>query len=346
MTTKQPRLCGGIVVSGTCTISVLVGATPYTITIPEGTYWFDPVLTGIVTLASAGNLDALGVFTAALDAADAGGTYSQTYVSGDSTEMRGWAGTITRSAATFSIRGSNAATTTEGKRFLRFLGYDALRDETAAIALTSRLSPAIWDPLRGEDGSPEDVPDSNGVTVRTGGYAYSYDNGDPLLNRVVSIPAMRAPSVKKRTDSVDAYLDINLSLESALWPWLNRGSPVRYWADKNATQNTYLDAAMTATATSFTLPTNSLLAGKTMVCVDGEWMVVKDGIGTTTVGVYRGENPVAHSKYAPVSSDTVATYVLGESDGNINQSGFDPSRRAEYDDRWDVAISLARTAGV
>lgn len=342
MTTKQPRLCAGIVVTGTCTISVLVGATPYTITIPAGTYWFDPILTGN---AASDTIDALGKLTYLIDNVDAG-TYTPAHLSATDGEMQSWAVSITRNAATFSIRGANAATNTAGKRFLRFLGYDALKDETAAIAMPSRIAPAIWDPLRGENGSPEDVPDADGVSVRTSTRAFTFDTGEQLLSRVVSFPALKATSVKRRSDSILASAQW-ANFESTMWPWLYSGSPVRYWLDKNAVQNTYLAAAMTAADTTLTIASTSVFLNDTMLCVDGEWMEVHGGGGGagTTITVYR-DQPVAHGKYAPVSTDLVATYVLGENAGNVNMRGFNPVRRSEAIDRWDMQVALDRTAGV
>jgi hypothetical protein len=348
MSAKQPRLVMGIYVGATCTINILGGASSLTLTIPTGTYWVDPILSGIVTAASAGNIDAVGVLTNLLDAADSGATYTFAYASADSatiSQMRAWGWTITRSTGTFSIRGANAGTNAEGKRFLRFIGADQLLDDTAALTQASHVSPAIWDPLRGEDGSPEEEPEGEATTVRTQTVVYAFDIANQLLSRVVSFPALKALAVKRRSDSDDSSVDIPVNFETTMWPWLLAGNPVRYWADKNALQNTYLSAAMSATATSFSIPVNSAFPNKTMVCVDGEWMVVRGGTGTTTVNVRR-DNPVAHSKYAPVSSDFVGTYVIKEDGGNINGKGFRPKRRSEADDRWDFALALDRTAGV
>lgn len=341
---KQPRLCMGIVVSDTCTINVLDGtAASRAITIPFGTYWLDPKFSGIV---ASGTLDALGIFAQLIDTADTGGTYTCAYSSAASGDMNGWAGRITRSAGTFQIRGSNAGTNTSGRRFLRFLGYNSLADLTAGINQDTKLGPALWDTLRGENGSPQESPKGYGVTVETeGGVVFTADLGDPLQSRLVSFPALSAIAVKRRSDSYVAALGTWVNFESTMWPWLTSGMPIRYWSDKNATQNTYLAAAITATDGSFTTPVVSTYADNTMICVDGEWMLATAGTGTTTTTVYR-DKPVAHGKYAPVSTDDVATYVLAADGGNVNQSGFKPERRSEGDDRWDMALSLTRTTGV
>ena len=343
MAIKQPRLCAGIVVTGSCTISILVGATPYTVTITPGTYWLDPICSGIV---AAGTLDALGIFTNLLDTADTGGTYTCAYSAPfNDGEINSFASSITRSAATFSIRGSNAATNAAGRRFLRFLGFDALADATAAITLTSKIAPAIWDPLRGEDKSPEEDPSGYGVVVQTeNGTAYGADIGDPLYRRLVSFPGLKMSSVKRNNSAILTSAQW-ANFESVMWPWLSNVNPVRYWADKNATQNTYLAAAMTAADITFTTPVVSAYANDTMICVDGEWMEVHSGFGTTTTTVYR-DKPVAHGKYAPVSTDFVGTYLMDNSGGNVNQGGFKPERRSESDPRFDMTIALIRTTGV
>jgi hypothetical protein len=342
---RQPRLCIGVVVVGTCTINVLDGGgNSRTLTIPPGTYWVDPLYSGIV---ASGTLDAVGILTQLLDTADTTGTYTCLYASGTSGEMTGWGSQITRNTGTFNVRASNAGTNTDGRRFLQAIGFDQFGDMASGISNSSRGSLAIFDPLRGENVNPDEVPKGFGVTVETeGGTAFTADLGSPLLARIISFPGLKASSTKRRFDSVGP-LALALNFESTMWTFLTRGAPVRYWGDKNAVQNTYIAANMSATASSFTTPVNSVYADQTIICVDGEQMFVASGNGTTTTTVYRDrDKAVAHSKYAPVSTDFVGTYVLGTQGGNVNQGGFNPKRRADYDDRWDLDLSLVRTVGV
>ena len=84
-------------------------------------------------------------------------------------------------------------------------------------------------------------------------------------------------------------------------------------------------------------------AATQLLYVDGEEIGYTGSTGTTFTGLIRN-NPKAHSKYAPVCEDFVATYSLSESDGNVNLAEFAPRRRAPNQDRWDFEIPLERAS--
>lgn len=345
MAIKMPRLCQGLVVTGTTNINFLGNITSYTVSIPQGTYWNDPIYSSVT---ASDNPDALGQLRYLIDAIDTGATYTSAWVAptvdGDFNCYKD--NYISRSAGTFNIRGSNAGTNTAGQRFLRFVGYDGGSDYGSFTVNYPNMGTAIYDPLRGESGDMEETSTGFGTTGRTvGGVAYGYDVGAPLLSRMITM-TMPGKNVRRRANSASPSAYVMTDFESLMWPWLSRGNPVRYYADgKTAANSTYLTAAMTATSTTCTTSAVLPTSYRAQICIDGEWCRVQAGAGTTTLTLLR-DQPVAHGAYAPISTDFVGTYVLAQSGGNINMRGFNPSRRAVNQDRYDMAIALDRTTGV
>jgi hypothetical protein len=99
---------------------------------------------------------------------------------------------------------------------------------------------------------------------------------------------------------------------------------------------------MTATDGACTVNAAINTFNDTMICIDGEWCDVVAGAGTANMTLIR-DQPVAHPKWSPVSTQFVGTYVLGTSGGNVNMRGYNPQRVAVNQDRWDLDIALDRT---
>lgn len=348
MAIKYPRICMGITVTGTATIRTALATVGTNITIPEGTYWADPVYgaNADYTSSTVHTISAIGILTAMItaDGTDAGVYTAAMTSAAAEAEFIPRYSQIGRSASTVQILAANAANTTAGRRFLRFLGWDTLTDQAAAATILGQYVAASYDVQRGESGSPDEEADGFGATMRTGsGFSYAYDVGAPLLSRMVTFKGLRAESVKRRlgVPSITTGGLVTWDFETLMWPWLSRGSPCRYYANTSATA-TYLTAALTATAVTASVNSGTGIANNTALCIDGEWVYVTSG-GTTTTLTIRRDNPIAHPIYAPCSTDFVGTYVLGQSGGNVNMRGFKPERRSEGDDRWDVTIALDRT---
>jgi hypothetical protein len=102
---------------------------------------------------------------------------------------------------------------------------------------------------------------------------------------------------------------------------------------------------MTATATTATVASTTGVVDDSPLWIDGELMTVTNVDSSTQVTVDRF-NPVAHGKFAPVSTSFVATYALDNDGGNANAQGFSARRRAYNQDRFDVSIPLVRAGGI
>lgn len=344
MAIKYPRLCMGIVVTGTATIRTSLNTVATSVTIPEGTYWGDPVYAGHKasdTISAIGKLaerieadgtDA-GTYTPALDLAD------------DEIQMYPHWSTITRSANTMAILAAEAQNTTPGRRFLRFLGWDPLTNQSASQSIAAQYTGTVWDPIRGEDGSPEETPDPHAETVLSNaGRAFGFSLGQPAITRVVSLPALSAEIVKRRLGTVTSTGHVvTWDFETLMWPWLRAGQPCRLYADRTVTA-TYLTSALTSTGVSAAVASGTGIANGDVICINGEWVQVVSGGGTTTLVILRDDPaPVSHPKYAPVSQDMVATYVLDQRDGGLQFKDI-ATRRGAGDDRWDFKLPLLRTS--
>lgn len=337
MAIKYPVLIPSCTLTSDGAVRVNIsGPSTTTLTIPAGRYWHYP---GTLTITAADSIDAIGLFTYLWDAADGGQTAaSEPY--GAAIQGVTAAHYANRVETSLGVLAGNASTTTIGRKFLSYMGWDKFQD--LATETAQGLRP-VWT-VRPEAGDVDEKSEGFGAVVRLGGGAvYTGDLGDTLKRRAVVFESLPGGFVNARQAAADEtgqdYAD--QSFETLVWRWASRGELVRYYADRDATNN-YLAAAMTATASTLTLNSGTGFTDGTSVCVDGEWMGIRNVAGAVLT-VTRHE-PVAHPKYAPVSTEFVGTYALAMDGGNINARQFAPSRRAPNQDRWDMEIALVRAS--
>lgn len=356
--TKLPRLCASTTVRTAASIRAArnSGATPFTLSIAAGRYWFDPVYAGH---AASDSISAVGRLTYALDTADAGNTYVCAYNSYILTELQksinGWTGYLTPSTTNFQLMPTDAITTDAGRAFLRAWGLPTNQTiPYATLGLDQWLgSLPIWDPVYGEAGNVREYGDGFAALFKTRGRgAYALDLGQELPRRFMEfqmLPGGTVNQARSRGVFGDNGEEFGTSVGgervgdySLQWIWrelLSRGELVRYYADRTATA-TFITAACSATATSITVSSAAGLTANNTIWLDGELMMITSVLGSVLT-VERSE-PVAHPIYAPVSRDFVGTYALDESGGDVSLRSFTPRQRTVRADFWDLSIPLVR----
>lgn len=339
MAVKTPVLLPSCTLTSSGAVQVNIsGPSTATLTIPAGRYWTYPSDT---VIKASDSIDAIGRFGYLWDTAD-GGAAQNPVAEPFSPNILGVTAShyANRVEDGDGVLAANASTTDIGRRFLSYMGWAKLTDTSGQYAQGVR---AAWSVLP-ESGSTDEVLDGFGAVVRLGGGAvFTGDLGEPLRRRVVTLAGVPGGYVNQRMGFADNDgQDVSdHSFEHLVWRWGALGEMIRYYADRNAT-NAYLASAMTATDTSCTLNSGTGFSAGGHVCVDGEWMGITNVAGAVLTVTRHA--PVAHSKYAPASTDFVGTYVLAMDGGNINMRQFAPSRRAVNQDRWDMEIALVRTS--
>ncbi len=350
MAVKLPRLCGSKTLATAAVIHCSGNGvtTQFDVSLAAGRYWFDPIYTNNATMKSADSICALGRFAYELDTADTSQSYANAeYVNiGSQTSGCIYNALIDPSGTNFSVYPNHANTTATGRAFLSTIGYSFLANTTNAALQWNELGSAVpvWVPARGEDGDLDEGETNYANAIRTySGYSYSTVSALPTKSRVASwrLSAAAVMSRASRYSNLGSAYAQDQSFQGVMWPLLNRGELVRYWSNTSATLNTFLTTAMTASSVTAVVASYTGLAEGMSLCVDGEWMTVLATPGSTTVSVER-LNPIAHPKYAPVSTDFVGTYQLSQDGGNVNLGGFNPERVAVNQDRWDISIGLTR----
>lgn len=354
MSAKTPMFCCAMTVTGSAVIKTSWGS----ITIPEGVYWTDPIYSGMAKAADVTCLLAQLAHQLQADLSDAG-TYTVSYdkdtgsVSGDTNSVYGTA--LSVSGSTLQLLPQDAVTTAMGRRILARLGYSqvAVTPSSAGTSIPSGgFMAGVWTSPRPESTDIDERADTFNARIRTyGGRVYSVNFGEELRRRVVTLPAIPSKMARTARGNIDyanfltqSYPDNDRSLEFQLGPAYRDGELVRYYADVSAAA-TYLTSDLSASASSMTVASTAQFdtAATQLLYVDGEEIGYTGSTGTTFTGLIRN-NPKAHSKYAPVCEDFVATYSLSESDGNVNLAEFAPRRRAPNQDRWDFEIPLERAS--
>lgn len=343
------RLCVSHTVTGTASLRInrSTGAG-FTITVPSGTYWTDPVYGTALVQTSSPCL--LGEIAQLLIDAMTGVplTWTKAYVT---TAVAGIYQARHDTSETARWRMENAAATAAGRLVARRIGVDPVRayPEAAADPVDTMLCCGIWEAGRVESADVDEVQDldTGGVTISDDGTAYALYTGDPTSRRVLSLAGVSSALTRRRArfpdikDLSSTYYDT--SYETLIHQWTRRGEKIRLYEDSSKTF-TYLTAAVTATDTTITVASTTGFASDTTVCVDGEWMALISLSSGTTWNVRR-HDPVAHSNYAPVGvAAFVATYLLDNDGGNVNRGSFAPARRAYNDDRFDLSVALVRSA--
>lgn len=340
MASKIQRWCVSQTVKGTATINLYDGTTAFNITIPEGVYWCDPVYGTMATSAApslygqfAYQINANVTLSCTIDGVDTAGPAAYNF--------KGVDYNITGGAAAVYARPANC--TTEGIRLLKALSLGAFKTATST-SYPAGFMEGFWRPNQGEYGSQQEQYESMSGTVRSfSGVAYGFRIGNQLRKRVIRFSGL--PQALVWSSGVVQYgwgaTIGDFSFESNIWKYASRGESVRVYDDESAT-HTYLSAAMTATAVSASVASGSGISDNTMIWIDGEQVYVEGGGGTTTLTVAR-PNPVAHSAYAPVSTDRVATYLLDNDGGQASMGEYAASRRAYNQTRYDLDVPLVRT---
>lgn len=330
MAGKIQLWCVSHTVKGTCTFRVSDGGGN-DITIAEGVYWTDPVY----TTSTIPTVCALAQTTIMLDS-ELGGTRTKAYTATSTPFASFYTAGIDNTTVTFA--GTHANNTAEGRRWLMRIGagnfVDIGSDEMGVMQ-------GIWTPVQGEYGDQQEHPESLASVVRSyAGTAYSFRIGDPITSRLIKFSGLAERLVWANGYSNAQGLQTSLSdysFETHVWNYLQRGEKVRIYDDKTATR-TWLNAAMTTTSQTATVASGSGISDNTVIWIDGEKVYVVSGGGTSTLTLAR-DNPIAHSVYAPVSTDRVATYVLHSDD----MGEYMPARRAHNQARYDLDVRLLKT---
>lgn len=336
MAVKLPRLCVSHTVRGTATFRIDTSAPYTTGALTAQRYWTDPVYGS--ALVASGSPCLLGAMAALLDVSATVTTAGKSY---STTSSPAYRATFTAAAGSFAFIPAHAGTTAEGLRVLRRLGCDLAGNSASVSSGNDRTWPyalAVWDPDRGESGDTDEQWDAYGNVIRTvGGVVYTNDLGAPLPRRMLTFNGLSGSYARDRiADGATRY-----GFEAIVWPYLALGELVRYYADRTAT-TTYITSAVSSTDTTVAVADRTSISANDFVCADGEWMkVTASGSGAGNLTVERS-NPVAHSQYAPLAKDFVATYALAEDAGDVSRRGFTPSRRALNQDRWDFDVGLIR----
>jgi len=341
MAVKTPVLLPSCTITSSGAIRVYDsggGGTEATITIPAGRYWTYP---GGSVIEASDSIDAVGLFAYLWDAAY-GGQAAEPQNAGPT--YLGATGYFFQNLVSSgsAVYAASANTTANGRTLLTYMGWDPRTSQGAAANVEAQGLRTEW-ALLPESGDVDEKSEGFGAVVRLGGGAvFTGDLGEPMLRRTITLDGIPGGFVNRRQSASDtSTAQMDASFEHLVWRWAAKGEMVRYYADRSAT-NAYLTAALTSTAVTCSVSTTSFANGQS-ICIDGEWVGVTSGGGTANLTITR-HNGVAHSKYAPVSSDFVGTYVLAVDGGNINMRQFDPSRRAVNQDRWDMEIALVRTS--
>ena len=339
MAGKVQRWCVSHTVKGTATIRVTDGVANADTTIPEGVYWSDPVYGSLMTSVApslygkfAYLLDANATAVCALTEASLGSVFYN---------FRTAKYTVTGGLGDWWV--SAAGCTTEGLRLLKPLCLRPMND--TSVLLDGEIisyTEGCWRANQGEYGSEQEQAENMGATTRSfSGYGYGFRIGEPLRRRLIRFSGLPHAFTWNTSITVYNQSQFDYSFQSNVWNYLARGEMVRVYDDESAT-HTYLSAALTATATSVSVASGSGISNSTKIWIDGEPVIVTSGGGTTTLKVER-PFPVAHSIYAPVSTDRVATYVLDNDGGNANMGEFTAERRAYNQTRYDLDVPLLRT---
>lgn len=348
MALKSPMLCASIYVSGSCTIRMGGSVTGlFTLTIPEGLFWCDPLVFPYPPLITpnASLLEAFSYFQYALDAAVGTSpvcSYLAVAPSGEPNQTA-YVATITDVGQTLTIYPGDSNTSDEGRRFLAFLGFHGrVAMPASGGTIQGNGYAAVWRPSRYESGDIDEKRRGLMATAEMGGgNTATTDLGADVRGRVVTFAGLSGSCVKQRGPVVDLTC---CPFESVLHPWSGRGNLIRYYEDVGAVSFSVLTSApLAATGATMSVPASAGFTSKKL-CVDGEWLATGTAPTGTTLNIYR-DNRVAeaHPYGSPISSAYVGTYVLAASGGNVDARAFAPERRGgENQDRWDMQVALTR----
>lgn len=340
MSLKIPQFCVSHTVRGTCTI--VINSTSdgnKTITVPEGTYWVDPLF--VLAFTASGDTRLHQVLGALIDTAlGAATSWSLAAVSGYPTGF--WTLKATLSAQPLDFKFVGASCNDEGRRLLHALGVDGGNNDPSAnpaspASVTWTWPAHTWCPGRGDTSNATDEPSQYGVGTSLrlyGGSSTAFNLGRPQKRRAVRHTLLPGYLIHERTTYPGA------SFMELVWPFIAAGEQVRYYADKSCTV-ARLDGAITASQGTI-IPGNvfGLNTAGQIIWVDGEPMlVVSESGGVLTVR----RNPAlakAHASWVPVASDFVGSYVLDAD----SMKGIRPARSASRADIWDLDFDMVRSA--
>jgi hypothetical protein len=341
MASKIQRWCVSQTVKGSCIINVDDGlGNEGNATIPEGVYWCDPVYGTLATSAAPSLYGQLAYQVDQISSPNIVGSVSSVVTV--LTYFKAISYAFTHATGDPVIEADGC--TTEALRLWPAMSLGAYAATTGLFEGGGEYISVLygcWSPQQGEYGSQqEDAENMGGNTRSFSGYSYGFRVGDPLLRRLIRFSAL--PEIRVYAGAQTTSPQYDYSFESHIWKYLSRGEMVRIYDDYSAT-HTYLTSAMTKTSTTAVVASVSGISAQTFAWIDGERVYVSsvDG-GSLTLTIQR-PNPVAHSAYAPVSTDRVATYVLDNDGGMANMGEFAASRRAYNQTRYDLDIPLLRT---
>lgn len=340
--TKKPLLCASHTIKGTATIRARnTVPTDYQLSLSNVRLWTDPLYgTALKVVDSPCLLGRLAYLLEALTP-DAQ-TYTKTYFWNPT--LRISFPTITASVG-MALRGNDTGTNDAGRLILRRLGLPPYENLAASGSpVGSSYCGGLWASPESESGDLDETQRGFGNVIETrGGTAYTFNIGQPLPSRMLNIEMVDGQWVVPRDGStIGRTVTADRSFKRSMWEWLSIGEAVRYYADTVAT-HTYLTAACAKEDQSITVASTTGFTDGHELYLDGEKMEIYVITSGTTMSVLR-DKPVAHVKYAPVSTDFVGTYVLSKDGGNINRNGFRPKLRMIESDFYDMEIPLIRTA--
>lgn len=340
--TKKPLLCASHTIKGTATIRARnTVPTDYQLSLSNVRLWTDPLYgTALKVVDSPCMLGRLAYLLEALTP-DAQ-TFAKTYNWNSSTGVS--LPTLTATTG-MALRGNDSGTNDAGRLILRRLGLPPYENLAASVApIGASFCGGIWASPESESGDLEESQRAFGNVVETrGGTAYTFNIGQPLPSRLLVIDMVDGQYVVPRTGAtIGRTYSADRSFKRTMWEWLSIGEAVRYYADTVAT-HTYLTVACAKEDQSITVATTTGFDAGQVFYLDGERMEVYGVTSGTVLAVLR-DKPVAHVKYAPVSFDFVATYVLSKDGGNINRGSFRPTLRMIESDFYDMEVPLIRTA--
>lgn len=346
---KIPLICVAHTVYSDALIRCAYGAGPteFTMTIPKGTYVMDDVYNGLASSIDA--TDLLHRMAYLFDQQTGGNPTRPLYDRGVlgsgaySAWVAAWEDNGPGTLCYVSPKASDG-TNEEGRRILRRLGTDGVNGsvftvdgiETADGTPKFHIPVAgIWSPGQGEaqlDAEPETGRGS--VSLSGSGKAYGYSLGEGRKERRIMLNSVPANRIWDRDPSSVA------SLKRQLWPWLQKANPFRYYANAAAVR-TYITEDVSTEDDGFDLKSVVGLSVGDWCWLNGEKMRIKS-ISAPEVIFFRPE-PVAHSKYDPISNDECSTFVLAPDGGTISLKGFPPEPVNYNVDRWSFSIAGWRT---
>lgn len=340
MAIVRPLLCVSHTVRGSCSINVEIDTGDDDLVIPEGQYWTDP-------FGYNNAKDLVSVFAGLFASLFAGtnglnGAYEPAAPTGGSTNARLYNAYYEHSAA-FAAHvtyGSNAATTDEGRRALRRLGLPVLTT-SAVLEGSFGVIEGVWGPSLAEFGTLQrpQFGGTGSLNPTWDGHVFPYGVGEALRRYLLRLDGIPENEVWQKGQVQHGNSYLRGPFESLIYRHLRRGELLRLYEDRDTTCG-YVTAAMTKTATTFTVSTGGL-AVNDHVWVDGECMRVTGVSGGVNITVERDE-PVAHPAYAPFSEAFVGTFALDDSGGDMNMEMFNPKRREHFDSRQDLDLPLVQ----